>query len=312
MVIQKIDDMMQKTGFPPYIMNSSSLIVSENLNPKNFQYNLLFVAKNNEFTDIRFSKKMYPNGFDINIIPNSVKVELLPNDQETVRIIHPSDVSRSKIQIRITKYTEDFKMTYNEKDRIPLAQKQVDPRPVVSTENISTTINYSSMKSAQPISKFAPPFYSSVQKSQNLRHSRNFSQPINLNFTPVANGIVNADIFVNKNNENSELSSFALHRQQRHSRNFSDPIDLNTINKDSTNNEQDSLTSIKQKNQRHSREFSQSLDPNATLVSNEIVDKVHKNNEQDRTFKRKSKRLSFADSPSIINPSTFYEPKEGN
>lgn len=294
MVIQKIDDMMKKIGFPPYIMNLSSLIVSENLHPKNFQYNLTFVAKNNEFTDIRYSKKMYPNGFDINILPNNVKVELLPDDQEIVRIIHPSDVSSNKIQIKITKYTEGFKTTYNEKNRIPLAQKKVDPRSEVSTKDIPITANYSSLKSAQPISQFE-----TVQKSQNQRysrHSRNFSQPINLNSTPVANGIVDADMF-------DEQSSFALHRQQRHSRNLSHPIDLNTTN----NNERDSLSSFNQKNQRHSRKISQSLDPNATLVSNEIVDKV----QQDRTSKRKSKRLSFADSPSIINPSTFYE-KEGN
>jgi len=303
MVIQKIDEMMQKIGFPPYIMNSSSLIISENLNPKSFQYSLSYVAKNSDFTDIRFSKKMYPNGFDMSVIPNGAKFELLPDNQEIIRIIHPLEDSTEEIQIKITKYTDGFKMTYDEKNRIPLAQRKISPKPIVSTENTSNTTDYSSKRSAQQILQSEIALRN--QNYRHSRHSRNFSQPIN----HVSNGTLDA-------NNYNEQDSFSSLRQQRHSRNLSQPSDLNStlianeiidFKKDDRYNK-DSLVS---NNQEHSKRLSRSIDPNATLVADEIVDKVHKN-EQDRTSKRKSKRLSFADSPSIINPKAFYDHKEEN
>ncbi|RIA88477.1 hypothetical protein C1645_684075, partial [Glomus cerebriforme] len=67
-VLQKIDEMLERIGFPPYILKSSSLIVSETVDPKSFQYNLTLSSENSSITEIRYSKKMYPNGFDISII----------------------------------------------------------------------------------------------------------------------------------------------------------------------------------------------------------------------------------------------------
>ncbi|GBB84581.1 hypothetical protein RclHR1_11150006 [Rhizophagus clarus] len=292
LVVQKIDEMLQKIGFPPYIMNLSSLIISENLDPKTFQYNLSYVAKNG-ITEIRFSKKMYPHGFDIHVVPKIAKIELLPNNQEIVRITTPP--SEDKVHIKVTKYSNGFKMTYNENHRIPLASKKDVLKSKVSTENISITTNYSSIKSTQPILQ---PVKLPIEKEtvrQSWRHSRNFSQPINL----VANG----------NEQGGLASSRQIH--QRHSRVFSQPTDLNsalvanmvTIDANVFANNDNNPT---QKNQRHS----QLLDPNATLIANETIDKVK--NENKRTSQRKSKRLSFADTPSIINPEKFFEPKEDN
>jgi hypothetical protein len=284
MVIQKIDEMMQKIGFPPYIINSSSLLISESLNPKTFQYNLTYAIKDDGITEIRYSKQMYPNGFDILVTPKSAKVELLPNDQGIVRITPPSEVSTDEIQIQITKYTNGFKMTYNEKNSISLVQKK-EPGS-----------NVDSVKSAQPIAQSVelPIKQETVQRYQNLRHSRNISVDS-----------------ISKNNKYNEQGSIASLRQLRHSRNLSNPIHINSIDvdnfvkRDNKYNEQDSLVSCMQ---RHSKRASQLIDPNATLVVDGIVDK-NKNNEQEP---RKTKRLSFADSPSIINPDTFSKPEEGN
>ena len=190
LVIQKIDEMMQNIGFPPYVINSPSAIISEKLDPKSFQYNLTLVAKNDSVKDIRFSKKMYPNGLDISIIPINTKVELLPKNLEIIRITLPSDVFTDKIQVKITKYRDGFKMTYNGNNKIPLAQNK-----------ISTIANYSEEPVIQlvelPIEKVTK---ETVKQSQNKRHSRKLSQPIDPNATLVENEI---DISANKDNNPS-------------------------------------------------------------------------------------------------------------
>ncbi|CAG8452652.1 4631_t:CDS:2 [Funneliformis mosseae] len=115
MVIQKIDEMLHDIGFPPYVLKSTSLIISEDLDPNTFQGELSLVAESNSVTEIRFSRKMYPNGFILTVNPDSAKVELLPDNSDTIRLTLPSKVDTKKLHITITKSTSrGFKLTYNE------------------------------------------------------------------------------------------------------------------------------------------------------------------------------------------------------
>ena len=67
MVIHKLEESLQNTGFPPYVFKSSSKILSEKISLANFQYDLSLIAENGGVTDIRLSRTMYPNGFDMTV-----------------------------------------------------------------------------------------------------------------------------------------------------------------------------------------------------------------------------------------------------
>jgi len=351
MVIQKIDEMMHKIGFPPYMMNPSSLIISESLNPKSFQYNLSFVGKSDSFTDIRFSRLMYPNGFDIIVVPKNTKVELLPGKREIVRITLPSEATTNKVLIKITKYTSGFKMTLNEKHRIPLAHKKIDQRPKTTIENISDSLRiaqsslqseaarlYKNHRHSRHSRNFSQPVnsltnetvdtkqdsFSSPRQERHSRHSRNFSQPVNSladetvdvkqdSFSSPRQNLSQPELDENRQNLSQpeldeNIQNLSQPELDENIQNLSQPdldekIDADIlVNKDDKSNEQ--------KDQELSEKLPQLIDPNATLVASEI-EVVNKNNEQDPIPKRKSKRISFADSPpSIINPQALYELKQ--
>ncbi|CAI2168483.1 3292_t:CDS:2 [Funneliformis geosporum] len=145
MIVQKIDEMLHETGFPPYILKSTSLIISEDLEPKTFQGDLLLIADSNSVTEVRFSRKMYPNGFILTVNPDSAKIELLPNNSDTIRLTLPSKVNTKKLHITITKSTgRGFKLTYNEGktiNEIPADTKdEVREIPVTISRNTNNEI----------------------------------------------------------------------------------------------------------------------------------------------------------------------------
>ncbi|CAG8719343.1 11568_t:CDS:2, partial [Dentiscutata erythropus] len=108
--IAKIDYTLQKIGFPPYVLKTSGLIKNTEFNIKTFQYEVTISIDGGTVTELRTSKKMYPNGFDISIQPENVKVESLLNSNENVRIIVPNGTET--LYIKVTKNTEGAQNTF--------------------------------------------------------------------------------------------------------------------------------------------------------------------------------------------------------
>ncbi|GBC34300.2 Bet v1-like protein [Rhizophagus irregularis DAOM 181602=DAOM 197198] len=71
MIVSKLDELMQKMGFPPYIVNSTTKVIKEEFNIKNHQYDLSLIAEGSGVTEFKISRLMYPNGLDISTIPEN-------------------------------------------------------------------------------------------------------------------------------------------------------------------------------------------------------------------------------------------------
>lgn len=144
-VVSKINELLHKIGYPPYMLlesSSSTIILPDQLDVKTFDYVTTIKAFPGAIAEIKFSKLMYPNGFDISFEyhnDNDVKVELLANDSETIRItvtstssLPPTSSSSSlaqsdKLKIKIKKNadTRSYKLTYNNGEKIiPVAPKE--------------------------------------------------------------------------------------------------------------------------------------------------------------------------------------------
>ncbi|CAG8624890.1 10874_t:CDS:2, partial [Gigaspora rosea] len=95
--IAKINDSLQKIGFPPYILNTSGIIKNSEFNIKTFQYDV--TINEGTITELRTSKKMYPNGFHLSVQPENAKIELPLNGNEIVRITVPNDTETLHIKI---------------------------------------------------------------------------------------------------------------------------------------------------------------------------------------------------------------------
>jgi hypothetical protein len=142
MIVSKIDELMQKKGFAPYVLNSNIKIIKEEFNVKNDQYDISFIAKDGGETEFKLSKLMYPNGVEVTTIPENCKVELLPNSTDSVRVTLPSRVDLDTLIITISKHSNGFKMTYNNGQTIPNASKSKIEEPAKVTQSISTRSKY--------------------------------------------------------------------------------------------------------------------------------------------------------------------------
>ncbi|CAI2184744.1 8341_t:CDS:2, partial [Funneliformis geosporum] len=119
--ISKIDELMQKSGFPPYILKADTKILTEEFNIKNYQYDLSLLPGSGCVTEFKISKSMYPNGIDVCVLPENCKVELLPTSAETIRVTLPLKVASNTFTITVSKRSKGFQMTYNNGQEIPLA-----------------------------------------------------------------------------------------------------------------------------------------------------------------------------------------------
>ncbi|CAJ0825364.1 5140_t:CDS:10 [Entrophospora sp. SA101] len=121
-VVLKINELLHKIGYPPYMLlesSSSTALLPDQLDIKTYDYVTTIKAFPGSIAEIKFSKLMYPNGFDISFEchnDNDVKVELLANDSEIIRITNAD--------------TKGYKLTYNNGEKII---------PVVPKEKISKT-----------------------------------------------------------------------------------------------------------------------------------------------------------------------------
>nr|CAG8435196.1 5470_t:CDS:2 [Entrophospora candida] len=122
MVLAKIDELLQKSGFPPYIRESTSQTSMKSclFNTKTFDCEIEVVNTfSNAVTELKTSRKMYPNGYELTIQPVTVKVELLPNKVDVARITFPSknevNKNSSVLKIKIKKnISKKVNVTYNE------------------------------------------------------------------------------------------------------------------------------------------------------------------------------------------------------
>nr|CAG8596285.1 14438_t:CDS:2 [Entrophospora candida] len=121
-VVLKINELLHKIGYPPYMLlesSSSTALLPDQLDIKTFDYVTTIKAFPGAIAEIKFSKLMYPNGFDISFEchnDNDVKAELLANDSEIIRITNAD--------------TRGYKLTYNNGEKII---------PVVPKEKIAKT-----------------------------------------------------------------------------------------------------------------------------------------------------------------------------
>uniref|UniRef100_A0A1D1ZJI2 StAR-related lipid transfer protein 5 n=1 Tax=Anthurium amnicola TaxID=1678845 RepID=A0A1D1ZJI2_9ARAE len=123
MIVSKLDEVIQKMGYPPYVLNSTTKIIKEGFNIKNNQYDLSLIAEGSSVTEFKISKLMYPNGIHVSTIPENCKIGRLSESSEsseTIRVILPSRVDLDNLMITISKHSKGFKMTYNNEQIIPL------------------------------------------------------------------------------------------------------------------------------------------------------------------------------------------------
>ncbi|CAG8662375.1 2685_t:CDS:2, partial [Racocetra fulgida] len=120
--IANIDDSLQKIGFPPYILSASGLIKNVEFNIKTFQYDVTISIDGGTIVELRISKKMYPDGFDISAQPENAKAELL-NDGEVVRITVQDGTET--LHIKVQKNTKGTQNTFRSKKFVTL--EEIDP-----------------------------------------------------------------------------------------------------------------------------------------------------------------------------------------
>ncbi|RUS26480.1 hypothetical protein BC938DRAFT_470717, partial [Jimgerdemannia flammicorona] len=131
--VGRVEEYLQKYGCPPYIRRVAGKVVEEHFNPRIGTYELTYNAKHESSykgrggwcTDLRIGKKMYPNGFDVQVLPEQgVRVELAP-DIGGVRVFTLShEMEAQNITVRIVKNAgRTAEMTLNGKGVIPIGTK---------------------------------------------------------------------------------------------------------------------------------------------------------------------------------------------
>nr|CAG8532966.1 9936_t:CDS:10 [Entrophospora candida] len=123
-ILNRIDELLQKSGFPPYVRESTSQTSMKScvVNTKTFECDIEVVdVFGGAVTELKTSRKMYPNGYELTIKPENVKVELLPSKFELVRIMFPTGNDYTNmLKIKIKRNTSkgvDF--IYNDFIRMP-------------------------------------------------------------------------------------------------------------------------------------------------------------------------------------------------
>ncbi|CAG8510074.1 8922_t:CDS:2 [Racocetra fulgida] len=101
--VANIIEILRTIGHPPYIKNTTDSVISEGINTKTFQYDLAMEVIGNGVTDIKTSKTMYPNGFDVSVAPEGLKIELLAPRYTDIRVTVPDELHLETVNIRITK-----------------------------------------------------------------------------------------------------------------------------------------------------------------------------------------------------------------
>ncbi|CAG8472636.1 11472_t:CDS:10 [Dentiscutata heterogama] len=91
--IAKVVDILKKIGHPPYVKNTSGLIISEEINVKTYQYDLAIEISNDRVTDIKTSKIMYPNGFDVSVAPEESQTPL--NENSSINGVEDNEISNT-------------------------------------------------------------------------------------------------------------------------------------------------------------------------------------------------------------------------
>ncbi|CAG8602908.1 24218_t:CDS:2, partial [Dentiscutata erythropus] len=164
--IAKIDYTLQNIGFPPYILKTSGLIKNTEFDIKTFQYEVTISIDGGTITELRTSKKMYPNGFDISVQPENVKVESLLNSNENVRIIVPNGTKT--LYIKITKNTEGVQSTLK-REKLALSKE------IVSKEIVPILVEKSSSHEKENInhSKAAQMSHRSFVLNNGLKNQLN-------------------------------------------------------------------------------------------------------------------------------------------
>lgn len=141
-VVSKLDELMQKLGFPPYIVNSTTKVIKEEFNIKNHQYDLSMIAEGNGVTEFKLSRMMYPNGVDVSTIPENCKVELLSESSEIIRVTLPQRVDLDNLMITVSKYSKDFQITHNHEKTIPLvSNSKINVNQFKNTKDGTTSTN---------------------------------------------------------------------------------------------------------------------------------------------------------------------------
>ncbi|CAG8512810.1 9201_t:CDS:2 [Cetraspora pellucida] len=100
--VANIIEILKTMGHPPYVKNTTDSIISEEIDIKTFQYDLAMEIIGNGVTDIKTSKTMYPNGFDVSVAPEGLKIELLAPRYTDIRVTVPDELRFETVNIRIT------------------------------------------------------------------------------------------------------------------------------------------------------------------------------------------------------------------
>ncbi|CAG8705341.1 5206_t:CDS:2, partial [Ambispora leptoticha] len=174
MCIARIDELIQKNGYPPYVRNTNGKVVSSAFNLKNCQYELTLSDLNpGAITEICASRKMYPSGFDISIKPEGSKVELLANNTEVVRITMPEKASYKTLSIVLTKQaSKEAQLTLNGKQSIP----------VVPSSNLPGQFN--SIRSSRTFGKMAANLRSTTPTTSSNNIGKNINNNLVVNQPP--------------------------------------------------------------------------------------------------------------------------------
>ncbi|CAG8679904.1 16306_t:CDS:2, partial [Acaulospora morrowiae] len=134
MCVVKVNDVIQKYGFPPYVKRLTGMLSHDGFSDKTFQCDFTLQMDGGGIAEIQTSKTMYPNGFDISIKPENVKVELAYDNRELIRLTMPAGTDSREVKVTITKNSSKVtKMTCNKTQNIPVASPENEGATIMSS-----------------------------------------------------------------------------------------------------------------------------------------------------------------------------------
>ncbi|CAJ0650869.1 10256_t:CDS:10 [Entrophospora sp. SA101] len=148
-VVLKINELLHKIGYPPYMLlesSSSTALLPDQLDIKTYDYVTTIKAFPGSIAEIKFSKLMYPNGFDISFEchnDNDVKnadtkgYKLTYNNGEKIIPVVPKEKISKTNKEKIDK--ERLKSSNNHDDRIK--NKNINSDSRILTKDKDNNIN---------------------------------------------------------------------------------------------------------------------------------------------------------------------------
>ncbi|CAG8458125.1 21156_t:CDS:2 [Cetraspora pellucida] len=201
--VANIIEILKTMGHPPYVKNTTDSIISEEIDIKTFQYDLAMEIIGNGVTDIKTSKTMYPNGFDVSVAPEGLKIELLAPRYTDIRVTVPDELRFEIVNIRIT--TNPIRDCSIDSPAPSSTDGSEDNEMLVSDSADSTLVTKDS--DIYERENFQLKHLKAVVTDPKVTITDQISQPSEESPELETQKLIEQNIFVNKNKEKQECPS---------------------------------------------------------------------------------------------------------